>query len=207
MEGIRGSQDSAIESGVELKPMTQTYRAAVIGCGGRGRAHAEGYALNGQTTIVACAEPSDKTRAAFCEQFDVGSAYTNYREMLEGEQIDIVSVCTWIGLHREMIEAAAASGVKAIHSEKPIAPTWGDARAIHSACEQAGVVLTFCHQRRFGDRFRSARALVRDGAIGQLRRHETSCSNLFDWGTHWFDMMFFFNDETPAEWVLGQISV
>ena len=31
--------------------------------------------------------------------------------------------------------------------------------------------------------------------------------NLFDWGTHWFDMMFFFNDETPAEWVLGQISV
>jgi predicted dehydrogenase len=28
---------------------------------------------------------------------------------------------------------------------------------------------------------------------------------MFDWGTHWLDMFFFFNSETPAEWVLGQI--
>jgi hypothetical protein len=34
---------------------------------------------------------------------------------------------------------------------------------------------------------------------------EATCDNLFDWGTHWFDMLFFFNDETPVEWVIGQI--
>jgi predicted dehydrogenase len=28
---------------------------------------------------------------------------------------------------------------------------------------------------------------------------------MFDWGTHWFDMFFFYNDETPAEWLLGQV--
>jgi predicted dehydrogenase len=34
---------------------------------------------------------------------------------------------------------------------------------------------------------------------------EATCDNLFDWGTHWFDMLFFYNDETPVEWVIGQI--
>jgi len=38
-----------------------------------------------------------------------------------------------------------------------------------------------------------------------LQRMEATCDNLFDWGTHWFDMLFFFNDETPVEWVIGQI--
>ena len=51
----------------------------------------------------------------------------------------------------------------------------------------------------------SARELLRAGAIGELLRLEGNCPNLYDWGTHWFDMMFFYNEETPAEWVIGQI--
>lgn len=34
---------------------------------------------------------------------------------------------------------------------------------------------------------------------------EGACPNLLDWGTHWFDMFFFYNDDAPAEWVLGQV--
>ena len=45
----------------------------------------------------------------------------------------------------------------------------------------------------------------RGRAIGDLERIEAFTSNLYDWGTHWFDMMFFYNDETPVEWVIGQI--
>jgi len=33
------------------------------------------------------------------------------------------------------------------------------------------------------------------------------CIDLFDWGTHWFDMCFFYNDEAPAEWVIGQVDL
>jgi predicted dehydrogenase len=179
----------------------------VIGCGGRGRSHAEGYTADPRTTIVACADPSSEARDAFAESFDFPSTYDDYREMLRAESPELVSVCTWPHFHREMIEAAAESGVRAILSEKPMAPTWGEARSMHQACVDGDVLLTFCHQRRFGDTFQSARQLVRDGAIGQLRRIEASCPNLFDWGTHWFDMMFFCNEETPAQWVLGQMSV
>jgi predicted dehydrogenase len=49
--------------------------------------------------------------------------------------------------------------------------------------------------------------LLRDGAIGQLVRLEGTTGNLYDWGTHWFDMLFFYNEETPAEWVIGQIDL
>jgi len=182
-------------------------RAAVIGCGGRGRSHAEAYTADPRTTLVACAEPSTEARDDFAESYSVPATYADYHEMLRAESPDIVSVCTWPHMHREMIEAAAAAGARAIHAEKPMAPSWGDARAMHQACIDRGVMLTFCHQRRFGDTFQTARQLLREGAIGTLQRIEASCPNLFDWGTHWFDMMFFYNEETPAQWVLGQLSV
>jgi predicted dehydrogenase len=75
------------------------------------------------------------------------------------------------------------------------------------ACERAGVQLTFNHQRRFGVPFRMAKTLLHEGAIGDLIRLEATTGNLFDWGTHWFDMLFFFNNETPAEWVIGQVDL
>ena len=184
-----------------------TRSVVVIGCGGRGRAHAEGWQQDARSQLVACADPVEASRDAFCERFGPMKTYADYRQMLTAESPDIASVCTWPGMHREMIEAAAGAGVKGIFSEKPMAPTWGDARAIHDVCAKTGVVLTFCHQRRFGENFATARALVRDGTIGQLRRIETTCSNLFDWGTHWFDISFFYNDEAPVDWVMGQIEV
>jgi predicted dehydrogenase len=72
---------------------------------------------------------------------------------------------------------------------------------------EAGIQLTFCHQRRFGAHFVMARQLVRDGAIGDLQRIDGYCSDMIDWGTHWFDMFNFYNDETPAEWVMGQVDL
>jgi UDP-N-acetylglucosamine 3-dehydrogenase len=86
-----------------------------------------------------------------------------------------------------------------------MAPTYGEARRMVETSRARGTQLTFNHQRRFGAQFRAARELMRSGAIGELRRLEMTCPNMFDWGTHWFDMMFFYNGETPAEWVLGQV--
>ena len=180
-------------------------KAGVIGCGGRGRGHARGYAASKDVVVVACADPIRESREAYVEHFGVERSYADYQEMLDKEDLDIVSVCTWTGMHREIIEAVVASSVKVIQSEKPMAPTWGDAKAIMKACNDNDVVITFCHQRRFGAPFVKAKQLVKEGAIGKLTRVEGACPNLFDWGTHWFDMFFFYNDDVPAEWVIGQI--
>ena len=156
------------------------------------------------TEIVALADINLDNARAFQETHGGENLYDDYQTMLAQEQLDIVSISTWPHLHAEMVIAAAQAGVKAIHCEKPMAPTYGESVRMVEVCNAHNVQLTFNHQRRFGTPFRKAKELVQDGAIGELQRIEGTCDNLFDWGTHWFDMMFFYNNETPAEWVIGQ---
>ena len=184
------------------------FKVGMIGCGGRGKSHAAGYAASKDAEIVACADPKRENAEALAEAHKIPETgiYSDYKQMLADVKPDIVSVCTWTGLHTEMIINTAESGVKAIHAEKPMAPTWGESRKLYKACVDNDVMITFCHQRRFGASFAKAKELANDGTIGELHRVEGYCSNLFDWGTHWFDMFFFYNNDEPAEWVMGQIN-
>ncbi len=192
------------------------YQVGIIGCGrprgaegatgyAMSRSHARGYLASADAKIVALADISLENARAFQADLAGDRLYQDYHEMLAKEQLDIVSISTWPHLHAEMVIAAAQAGVKAIHCEKPMAVTYGDAVRMVKVCQEHGVQLTFNHQRRFGPPFRKAKELLKAGAIGQLIRLEASCDNMYDWGTHWFDMLFFYNDECPAEWVIGQI--
>ena len=197
--------------------MAERYRVAVIGCGkprseegatgfGMAYSHAQGYLQTGACELVAVADISQENADAFVARHGGSArAYLDYPRMLAEEKPDIVSVCTWPKLHAPMVLAAIEAGARAVHCEKPMAPTWGEAKAMHAAAVERGVQLTFNHQRRFLEPFQVARRLLRDGAIGELRRIEGSCADMIDWGTHWLDMFFFYNGETEAEWVLGQI--
>jgi predicted dehydrogenase len=169
--------------------------------------HAAGYEASPDAEIVALADINCENAQAFQAEHGGDRIYEDYEQMLEQEDLDIVSICTWPHLHAPMVIAAAEAGVKAIHCEKPMAPTWREARAMVDAAEAHGVQLTFDHQRRFGEPFRKAKALLDGGAIGDLVRLEGSCSNMFDWGTHWFDMLNYYNDETASEWVLAQVEI
>jgi UDP-N-acetylglucosamine 3-dehydrogenase len=164
-----------------------------------------GYKASQVCNIVAAADIRQDNLDLFCQAHQIPNSYLDYKEMLAKEALDIVSVCLWPHLHAPLVVEAAQAGVKAIHCEKPMAPTWGEAKKMMAICDEHGVQLTFNHQRRFGEPFRKAKALLDAGAIGQLLRLEGFCPDLFDWGTHWFDMMFFYNNETPAKWVIGQL--
>jgi UDP-N-acetylglucosamine 3-dehydrogenase len=192
------------------------YRVGIIGCGrpwksdgasgfGMSHFHAKGYTDSPHAEIVALADLVRENAEAFRERHGGDAIYEDYKEMLANESLDMVSICTWPHLHAGMVIAAAKAGVKAIHCEKPMAPTWAEAKEMARVCDEHGVQLTFNHQRRFGPEFRQAREILRSGAIGDLVRLEGQCGNLFDWGTHWFDMFFFYNDERNVNWVLGQV--
>lgn len=192
--------------------------AAIIGCGRKGEArtgsgmghhHAAGYKAADGVRFAAFCDLVEENAEAFRDEHGTGDErlYTDYEEMLAEEKPDIVSVAVWPHLHAPMTIACAEAGVRAVHCEKPMALTFGDAKRMAEACEASGTQLTFNHQRRFGATFRKIRELVAGGAIGELRQIEAYTSNLYDWGTHWFDMTFCFNGETPAEWVIGQVDL
>ena len=166
--------------------------------------HANAYKALDSCEIVACADIVEENAKNFAETYG-GAVYTDYKAMLAAEKLDMVSICTWMHLHEPMVLDAIAAGVKAIHCEKPMADTFGGAKRMAEAAKAGGVQLTFNHQRRYGAPYVMAKQMLDAGEIGDLMRQEVECGNLYDSGTHWIDMMSFFNGETPAKWVLGQI--
>jgi predicted dehydrogenase len=184
----------------------------IIGCGrpgkGQARGHVRGY-LDAGCEVVALCDIAEENAASLRDEFGLTSrVYTDSDAMFAGEKLDCISICLWPHLHAPVTMAAAQSGkVRAIHCEKPVAPTWSDAKKMVEVCAAAGVQLTFNHQRRFNVPFQTAKAMLDAGAIGELESMEAYCFDLFDWGTHWFDMMCFFNNETPVDWVVGQVDI
>ena len=196
--------------------MSKKYRVGLIGVGSRqlpdgkmrfgiAYRHAHGYDQSERCEIVACADIAEENANTFAEKYPGTKTYLDYKEMLSSEDLDIVSVCTWPHLHAEMTITVAGAGVKAIHCEKPMSTTWGNAKRMAQVCVDKGVQLTIDHQRRFGEPFLKAKALLDEGVIGDLVRLEASCPNLYDWGTHWFDMLFMYNNDRAVKWVIGQI--
>ncbi|MEW6356976.1 MAG: Gfo/Idh/MocA family oxidoreductase [Planctomycetota bacterium] len=167
--------------------------------------HAKGYAAIPDCEIVACADLVKENGDAFAMAYGFEKVYTDYHQMLAKEKLDIVSICTWPKLHAVMTIDCIKAGAPAIHCEKPMALTFGECREMLRLAEENGTKLTFNHQRRFGKPFRKTKELLDKGEIGRLIRMEAHVGDLYDGGCHWVDMMNYFNNETSAEWVIGQM--
>ena len=170
--------------------------------------HAAGYERLDDCRLVACADLVRENGEAFAERhgIDRTSVYEDYETMLAEETPDIVSVTVPPAVHAPIVVGCAESGVpKAIHCEKPMATTWRDCRRMTHACADAGVQLTINHQLRFGAPVRRAKALLDDGAIGDLVRIEFAEEHLYDTGSHSFDLCNHFAGDARVDWVLGQI--
>jgi len=72
-------------------------------------------------------------------------------------------------------------------------------------CDRRDTQLSVNHQRRFAKPYRRAKELLDDGRIGDLRRIEVGGPDLYDYGSHLFDMCGYLTDQAPVEWVLAQV--
>jgi predicted dehydrogenase len=169
--------------------------------------HAKGYLRAPGVTLVAVADVNREAVAELAADLGVAGVYESYQQLLDNEHPDLLSICTPPGSHLEVTRAAVAAGVKAIHCEKPIALSYADALEMNSITREAGVQLTFNLQRRFEPVHRFAREKIVAGAIGDIVSVEGYCPNLPDWGTHVFDLIFFYLGDVPASWVIGQVDV
>jgi len=83
------------------------------------------------------------------------------------ERCDAVVIASENIHHRALTEAAAAAG-KHVLSEKPLAPTPDDARAMVDACASAGVQLMTAFPCRFSPAFRQLLSAVQNGDLGEV---------------------------------------
>ena len=178
---------------------------------GYGMAHQHAVAYlalpEGEVQLSACCDLYRDRAATFAELYGIAgeAVYTDYQEMLAREELDIVSVATWPDVHAQLVIGTAKARPKGIFCEKPMAYTWGDCKRMVAACEQNGVKLGFNHQRRYGKPFRIARQLIEQGAIGKLLRVEFGAGNLYEYGSHNFDLSGYLAGCTRGKRALGQI--
>ena len=185
---------------------TESLRVGIIGCGRISRMHVRGYRRVEGVTVVAGADLVSSILENFAMEFGIARLYQDYHEMLATERPDIVSICTWPPLHRQMVLDAVRSGVKIIICEKPIATNLRETDEILAACHQAGTLLVVNHYRRFVAPYRLARELIAAGDIGALEQvHVISIGDLLTDGTHSIDLVRFYNDDVPIAWVFGQV--
>lgn len=189
--------------------MSQTYRVGIIGCGGMSKNHAKAYAENPRTSLVAAMDINKDSAAKLSHDYSIPAVYTDYNELLEKEDLDIVSIVTWQGVRAEITIAAAEAGVKGILGEKPMASCLGEADDMIETCEKHGAKLVIGHQGRFSPKSVEIRRLIRDGAIGQptlLHGRSKPNAGLLNIGTHVIDGWRYQLSDPETLWVIGQIS-
>jgi len=170
--------------------------------------HARGYQRIDGCELVCCADIVRENAERFADRFGIPARniFEDYETLLREASPDIVSVCVPPAVHAEIVIGCAETGVvDAIHCEKPMAKTWGESVEMVKACERNGVQLTINHQRRFGKPYRKAKELLDRGKIGTLERIELGGENLYDYGTHLFDLCGFYTDQASVEWTLAAI--
>jgi predicted dehydrogenase len=181
------------------------YRVGIIGCGNIANAHTKACKELG-LEIAAAADIMQEQLGKFQKSHGVKNLYTDYKMMLQKEDLDIAVICTWPPLHAEMTVAAAESGVSGIICEKPMAVNLAEADAMIEACDKNKAKLVVGHMRRFSEAYAGARRLIVSGAVGEVYFiHGVTVGDLLSDGTHMVDMIRFFAGDAPVNWVVGQV--
>ncbi len=193
----------------DSRPAGATYRAAIIACGRIAHAHARAYLADPRCELIACADIAEDVTGRFADEYGIAGRYGDYREMLERERPDVVSICSHHQLHAPMtIETARLVEPKAILCEKPIALDLESADAMIATCQATNTLLVIGHQRRYDRQYVAAREAVANGSIGEVITVEAfghPRSSLLVDSTHTVDLVRFFLGDPKAEWVIGQI--
>lgn len=187
--------------------MANKLRVGVIGCGNMAKNHVRGYLNTGRYEIVALADLSEEAMAQYDEAFGFSTVhYTDAREMLDREGLDVVSIGVWHGGHATWAIAAAARRPKAILCEKPMAETMQRAEQMLIACRRNNVKLVIGHQRRFLPSYTLARDLIADGAIGDVQLIQSfGAQGLPNFCSHQTDMFRYLLGDDECEWVMGNV--
>ena len=191
------------------------YRVCIVGTGARGNAHATAWAASGEAEVAAVVDVLEDRAQELAAAFEAPLVFTDYREAVQRDDIDVVSICTPAFYHEEVTIFAAEHG-KHMLSEKPIAMRLDQADRMIATLKATGVVFVINFQSRFGDAPAAVRQAMRDRALGspvmfrmhsathirpKLAMHDMDRGNggpLNDFMTHYFDYWRWLTGTNPV---------
>ena len=207
---------------------TPKLQVGIIGVGGIGRHyHIPSYLRCENVQIAAACDISDEALEQVKAQYGIQCLSCDYLELLESNDIDIVSVCTSNDMHYPVVMAAIDKGLD-IYCEKPLALTVAEAQEMYEAAEENGTKtgVNFSHRRTPAAQL--AKEIIASGALGNIHyvsavyaagapdyanrpgtwrndRSRAGYGGLGDMGSHMIDMMLWWLD-SDIEAVAAQMS-
>lgn len=144
---------------------------ALIGCGRIATNHIKAV-LNNHLEFTAVCDIVPEQMENLLAKHDLQNdhsihRYTDYKEMIEKEQPQLVGIATESGVHAEIALYCIAHGVNVI-IEKPMAMSIADANEIIRLSEEKGVKVSACHQNRFNVAVQQMRKALEAGRFGKL---------------------------------------
>ena len=144
---------------------------ALIGCGRIATNHIKAV-LNNHLEFAAVCDIVPEQMENLLAKHDLQNdhsihRYTDYKEMIEKEQPQLVGIATESGVHAEIALYCIAHGVNVI-IEKPMAMSIADANEIIRLSEEKGVKVSACHQNRFNVAVQQMRKALEAGRFGKL---------------------------------------
>ncbi len=148
----------------------ETVNVGVVGVGGRGSGHAASFAKIKHSRLVAICDVDPKRLAKTAKRVSDKAkvkTYTDYRKMLEDNDIDAISIATCDHWHTPIALAAIVAG-KHVYVEKPCSHTVHEANLLVKAAKQYNKCVQHGTQRRSSAGFMAAAKALRAGIIGEV---------------------------------------
>jgi len=138
---------------------------ALIGCGKVAPTHAQALLDLPESHFVAVCSTREAHARAFAERYGV-RAYVDPEEMLRGQQVQMVSICTPHPTHARLAVAATRAGVHVL-VEKPMAVSLRECDAMIAAAREGDVRLGVISQRRLYEPVQRVKRAIDSGKIGK----------------------------------------
>ena len=144
-------------------------KVGIIGTGWIAEAHIQSYKRMPDVEVVAAADLIPGKAEAFMKKYEVEGVrfYPSHKEMLDNEELDAVSVCTYNMQHAPCTIYALQKGVNVL-LEKPMCVTMDEAVAICKAEKESGKVLSIGFQPRFDANMQMIKKIVQSGTLGEI---------------------------------------
>ena len=147
--------------------MKKKIKIAVVGCGRISAKHFDAISnYPDSLELVAICDVNQKIVDQHSSKFRV-KGYISMLEMLDSENIDIVTICTPSGIHPDQAILAADYGVHVI-TEKPMATRWNDGLRMVRACDNAGVRLFVVKQNRNNSTLKLLKRAISEKRFGKI---------------------------------------
>lgn len=143
-------------------------KIGIIGTGGISYCHIKGYkALSDICEVVACCDIDEDKVIRYAKAHSIPRYYTDCKVMMEKEELDCVSVCTWNSAHKECT-IAALNGSAHVICEKPMAMNAAEAEEMLEAATRNNKLLQVGFVRRFGDDADAVKTFTNEGMLGDI---------------------------------------